>query len=108
MITVSETAKNRILDIWQTDHLTNEHFVRVSVSSGGCSGLTYNMNFDNQAQKGDEQFEDKGIKLVVDAKSLLYLLGTELDFSEGLNGKGFYFNNPNASRTCSCGESFSL
>jgi iron-sulfur cluster assembly protein len=66
------------------------------------------MNFDNQAQKGDEQFEDKGIKLVVDAKSLLYLLGTELDFSEGLNGKGFYFNNPNASRTCSCGESFSL
>jgi iron-sulfur cluster assembly protein len=108
MITVSETAKNRILDIWQTDQLTNEHFVRVSVSSGGCSGLTYNMNFDNQAQKGDEQFEDKGIKLVVDAKSLLYLLGTELDFSEGLNGKGFYFNNPNASRTCSCGESFSL
>jgi len=108
MITVSETAKNRILDIWQSDQLTNEHFVRVSVSSGGCSGLTYNMNFDNQAQKGDEQFEDKGIKLVVDAKSLLYLLGTELDFSEGLNGKGFYFNNPNASRTCSCGESFSL
>lgn len=108
MITVSDTAKNRILDIWKSDNLTADYFVRVSVSSGGCSGLSYNMNFDNQLQNTDEQFEDKGIKLVVDAKSLLYLLGTELDFSEGLNGKGFYFNNPNASRTCSCGESFSL
>lgn len=94
--------------MWLDDHLTPEHFVRVSVTSGGCSGLTYNMNFDNQMKPGDEVFEDKGIKLVVDAKSMLYLLGTTLDFSEGLNGKGFYFNNPNASRTCSCGESFSL
>lgn len=108
MITVSETAKNRIEHIWVQDNLTPNHFVRVSVSSGGCSGLSYNMNFDDELKAGDEHFEDKGVKLVVDAKSLLYLLGTELDFSEGLNGKGFYFNNPNASRTCSCGESFSL
>lgn len=108
MIFISEKAKARVLKIWQDEHLTPEHFVRVSVTSGGCSGLTYNMNFDNQSQPNDEIFEDKGIKLVVDPKSILYLLGTELDFSDGLNGKGFYFNNPNATRTCSCGESFSL
>jgi iron-sulfur cluster assembly protein len=108
MITVSETAKQRLANIWRDDGLSDGHFVRVSVTSGGCSGLTYNMNFDNELKPNDEVFEDKGIKLVVDAKSLLYLLGTELDFSEGLSGKGFYFNNPNAARTCSCGESFSL
>ena len=108
MIFISEKAKARVENMWKEDNLTTEHFVRVSVTSGGCSGLSYNMNFDNVPQKNDEVFEDKGIKLVVDPKSILYLLGTELDFSEGLDGKGFYFNNPNASRTCSCGESFSL
>lgn len=108
MIFISDKAKERVLKIWEEDKLTDQHFVRVSVTSGGCSGLTYNMQFDNQSQPTDEVFEDKGIKLVVDPKSILYLLGTELDFSEGLTGKGFYFNNPNASRTCSCGESFSL
>jgi iron-sulfur cluster assembly protein len=108
MIFISEKAKNRVLNIWQNDGLTPAHFVRVSVNSGGCSGLTYQMSFDDQNKPGDEVFEDKGIKLVVDAKSMLYLLGTTLDFSEGLEGKGFYFDNPNASRTCSCGESFSL
>ena len=108
MIFISDKAKERVLKIWEEDKLTDQHFVRVSVTSGGCSGLTYNMQFDNQSQPTDEVFEDKGIKLVVDPKSILYLLGTELDFSEGLDGKGFYFNNPNASRTCSCGESFSL
>ncbi|MFN8261155.1 MAG: iron-sulfur cluster assembly accessory protein [Chitinophagales bacterium] len=108
MITISEKAKERVLNIWKEDQLSDSHFVRVSVTSGGCSGLTYNMKFDDQQQATDEVFEDKGIKLVVDPKSILYLLGTELDFSEGLDGKGFYFNNPNASRTCSCGESFSL
>ncbi len=108
MITISENAKTRVDQIWQSDHLDESYFVRVSVTSGGCSGLTYNMKFDNTLLANDEVFEDKGIKLVVDPKSILYLLGTELDFSEGLEGKGFYFNNPNASRTCSCGESFSL
>ena len=108
MIFISEKAKERVLTIWEEDKLTPEHFVRVSVTSGGCSGLSYNMHFDNQPKPNDEVFEDKGIKLVVDPKSILYLLGTELDFSEGLNGKGFVFNNPNASRTCGCGESFSL
>ncbi|MCB9034741.1 MAG: iron-sulfur cluster assembly accessory protein [Chitinophagales bacterium] len=108
MIFISDTAKKRVEQIWQQDQLTSDYFVRVSVNSGGCSGLSYDMKFDNENKVGDEIFEDKGIKLVVDAKSLLYLLGTTLDFSEGLDGKGFYFNNPNASRTCSCGESFSL
>ena len=108
MVFVSEDAKKQIAEIKTKEHLGEDYFVRVSVTSGGCSGLTYNMNFDNQSQPNDEIFEDKGIKLVVDPKSILYLLGTELDFSEGLNGKGFYFNNPNAARTCSCGESFSL
>ena len=108
MIFISEKAKERVQNMWKEDNLSGNHFVRVSVTSGGCSGLSYNMKFDDQAQPTDEVFEDKGIKLVVDPKSILYLLGTELDFSEGLDGKGFYFNNPNASRTCSCGESFSL
>ncbi len=108
MIFISDKAKERVLKIWQDDKLTPDYFVRVSVTSGGCSGLTYNMKLDNQSLPTDEVFEDKGIKIIVDPKSILYLLGTELDFSEGLNGKGFYFNNPNASRTCSCGESFSL
>lgn len=108
MIYISEKAKERVLKMWAEDHLSDDHFVRVSVTSGGCSGLTYNMQFDHAARPNDEVFLDKGIKLVVDPKSILYLLGTTLDFSEGLNGKGFYFDNPNASRTCSCGESFSL
>lgn len=108
MIYISDKAKERVLKMWKDDHLSDDHFVRVSVTSGGCSGLTYNMKFDSIQQPTDEEFTDKDIKLVVDPKSILYLLGTTLDFSEGLEGKGFYFNNPNASRTCSCGESFSL
>lgn len=83
-------------------------FVRVGVEGGGCSGLSYKLNFDTQLKENDKVFEDKGLKLVVDKKSFLYLVGTELDFSDGLNGKGFQFHNPNASRTCGCGESFSV
>ena len=83
-------------------------YVRVGVKSGGCSGLQYDLNFDNIISEKDEYFEDNGLKIIVDKKSLFYLLGTELDFSDGLNGKGFQFKNPNANRTCGCGESFSL
>jgi iron-sulfur cluster assembly protein len=108
MIFISDKAKERVLKIVEKDGLTNEHFVRVAVTSGGCSGLSYDMTFDNSIKSDDKIFEDKGIKLVTNARSILYLLGTTLDFSDGLDGKGFYFNNPNASRTCSCGESFSL
>ncbi|MGB4561561.1 MAG: iron-sulfur cluster assembly accessory protein [Schleiferiaceae bacterium] len=83
-------------------------FIRVGVKSGGCSGLSYDMGFVNAPEEGDQLFEDQGVKILVEKKSLLYLLGTTLEYSGGLNGKGFEFNNPNASRTCGCGESFSL
>ena len=88
--------------------LDASHFLRVSVKGGGCSGLSYNLDFDNEEKTGDQFFEDNGIKITLDMKSFLYLAGTELDFTDGLNGKGFNFNNPNASRTCGCGESFSV
>ena len=108
MIFISEKARDRVNRIIEKDGLSTDHFVRVSVTSGGCSGLSYDMSFDNEIHPDDKVFEDNGMKLVTNNKSLLYLLGTTLDFSDGLDGKGFYFNNPNASRTCSCGESFSL
>lgn len=108
MIFISDKAKDRVQRSMREDGLGDDYFVRVSVTSGGCSGLSYQMSFDNEIKNGDEVFEDNGMKLVTDARSILYLLGTTLDFSDGLSGKGFYFENPNASRTCSCGESFSL
>ena len=83
-------------------------YVRVGVKSGGCSGLSYELKFDNNFQEEDKLFEDNQVKILVDKKSLLYLAGTTLEYSGGLNGKGFVFNNPNAQRTCGCGESFSL
>ena len=82
--------------------------VRVGVKSGGCSGLSYELKFDQDALPEDQLFEDNGVRIVVDKKSLLYLVGTTLEYAGGLNGKGFVFNNPNAQRTCGCGESFSL
>jgi len=108
MITVSDNAKDYIDQLMSAQHATQETFVRVGVKSGGCSGLEYKLDFDTVQKEGDQVFEDKGVKVVVDMKSLLYLYGTELDYSGGLNGKGLTFNNPNASRTCSCGESFSV
>jgi iron-sulfur cluster assembly protein len=108
MIQVTENAKKKIGQL-QTDEGQNPNsIVRVSVKGGGCSGLMYDLSFDDQEKEGDEVFEDKGIKILVDKRSMLYLLGTTLDFSDGLNGKGFQFINPNASRTCGCGESFSV
>ncbi len=109
MIYISDKAKSRVSEIMEEQGFSSsEYFVRVSVMSGGCSGLTYKMDFDNVKKPMDQEFEDKGIKLVTDLKSFLYLVNTTLEFSEGLNGKGFYFNNPNASRTCGCGESFGV
>ena len=108
MITVTERAKEKALELMQKDHKPKEAFIRVGVEGGGCSGLTYKLEFDTEPRPEDKVFEDKGIKIVCDKKSFLYLIGTELDFSDGLNGKGFLFQNPNASRTCGCGESFSI
>jgi len=108
MITISESAKTKIDELIVKDGLTKEHFLRVGVKGGGCSGIRYSMEFDHDVKDGDEVFEDRGIKIVCDKKSILYLWGTELDYSDGLNGRGFEWRNPNASRTCGCGESFSL
>jgi iron-sulfur cluster assembly protein len=108
MIFVAESAKERIEEIRSQQALGSDFFVRVSVTSGGCSGLSYQMDFDNQSQPNDQVFEDKGVKVVTDLKSFLYLFNTTLEFSGGLEGKGFYFNNPNAARTCGCGESFAV
>lgn len=108
MITVSENAKKHALDLMRAENHPEGTFIRVGVEGGGCSGLSYKLEFDNQIKEGDQKFEDKGITIVVDRKSFLYLVGTELEYTGGLNGKGFVFNNPNASRTCGCGESFSV
>jgi iron-sulfur cluster assembly protein len=108
MITVTERAKEKALELMQKENKTTGAFIRVGVEGGGCSGLTYKLEFDTMQKPDDKVFEDKGIKIVCDKKSFLYLIGTELDFSDGLNGKGFLFQNPNASRTCGCGESFSV
>ncbi|MBL7817325.1 MAG: iron-sulfur cluster assembly accessory protein [Saprospiraceae bacterium] len=108
MIFVADSAKDKIAEIRNTEHLTTEHFVRVSVVSGGCSGLSYKMDFDNENKPNDQVFEHNGVKVVTDLKSFLYLFNTTLEFSGGLNGKGFVFNNPNAARTCGCGESFAV
>lgn len=107
MIKVSESAKKQAIKLMSEDNLDNA-FIRVGVKGGGCSGLMYELDFDTKLLDSDKVFEDNGIKVVVDKKSMLYLVGTELDFSGGLNGKGFVFSNPNANRTCGCGESFAV
>ncbi|MEN9963594.1 MAG: hypothetical protein RL582_689 [Bacteroidota bacterium] len=109
-IYVSDKAKARVLQLMDEAGINgnSEYFLRVGVVGGGCSGLSYKLDFDNESKPMDQAFEDKGIRIVTDLKSFLYLVNTELDFSDGLNGKGFHFNNPNASRSCGCGESFSV
>lgn len=108
MLFVADSAKEKIQEIKQSEHLSDEFFVRVSVTSGGCSGLSYQMDFDNESKPNDQVFDDNGVRVVTDLKSFLYLCNTTLEFSGGLEGKGFYFNNPNAARTCGCGESFAV
>jgi len=107
MIKVTDTAKATAIRMMAEENKPN-HFIRVGVEGGGCSGLMYQLKFDNIINEDDKEFEDNGIKVVMDKKSVLYLVGTTLDYSGGLNGKGFVFSNPNAARTCGCGESFSL
>ena len=109
-IYISDTAKSKIHQLMKDAGVADDssYFVRVGVVGGGCSGLSYKLDFDNESKPMDQEFEDNGIKVVTDLKSFLYLVNTTLDFSDGLNGKGFYFSNPNASRTCGCGESFAV
>ncbi len=107
MIKVTDIAKKKAIELMKEEGKPNA-FIRVGVDGGGCSGLMYQLTFDTEMNDGDKIIEDNGIKVVVDKKSVLYLVGTTLDYSGGLNGKGFVFNNPNAGRTCGCGESFSL
>lgn len=108
MVFVAESAKEKIMEIRHKENYGEDYFLRVSVTSGGCSGLTYNLDFDNQSRPDDQVFEDNGVRVVTDLKSFLYLFNSTLEFTAGLNGKGFHFNNPNASRTCACGESFAV
>ncbi len=107
-MTVSESAATQISQIREKEGKGSSYGVRVLVVGGGCSGLSYNLEFASNPGEGDYIVPDKGINIYIEKKSLLYVIGTELDFSSGLNGKGFYFNNPNASRTCACGESFAV
>ena len=107
-IYISDKAKSKVKELMKDAGVVDNssYFLRVGVVGGGCSGLSYKLDFDNEQKPMDQVFEDNGVKIVTDLKSFLYLVNTTLDFSDGLNGKGFYFSNPNASRTCGCGESF--
>ncbi|MFZ6050529.1 HesB/IscA family protein [Halocola ammonii] len=108
MIKVDNTAREQVQKLMESENHPQNSFIRVGVEGGGCSGLMYQLKFDTEMGEGDQAFEDNGVKIVVDKKSFLYLVGTELEYSGGLNGKGFVFKNPNANRTCGCGESFSI
>jgi len=107
-ITVSVKAVKEIKKIMEENNIPSDVGLRIGVKGGGCSGLTYVMGFDPDNKEGDSILEQDNIKLVIDGKSLFYLMGTELDFSDGLNGKGFIFNNPNAVKKCGCGDSFGV
>ena len=108
MLFVSDAAREKIQVLMTEQNMAPESFVRVSVEGGGCSGLSYKMDFDKVMKADDQEFEDKGIKLVTDLRSFLYVCNTTLEYTDGLNGKGFHFQNPNATRTCACGESFAV
>ena len=108
MISITDIAKEKLVELRLTEGHAEDAKLRVSVKGGGCSGLMYDLGFDDNVSDSDQVLKDKGFTILVDKKSVLYLAGTVLDFSDGLNGKGFQFVNPNASRTCGCGESFAV
>jgi|TARA_B100000475_G_C14920312_1_gene282935 iron-sulfur cluster assembly protein len=108
MIKVSDNAREQVAKLKRLEEMPLDSFIRVGVKSGGCSGLSYDLSFDTELQDNDQEFEDNDVKVVIEKKSLLYLAGTVLEYEGGLNGKGFSFSNPNASRTCGCGESFAV
>lgn len=108
MLFVADSAKRKLTEIRSAKKMENDYFLRVTITSGGCSGLSYQLDFDNELKERDQVFDDNGTKVVCDLKSFLYLCNSTLEFSEDLDGKGFFFNNPNASRECGCGESFAV
>ena len=108
MFEITDIAKNKLLSLMSEEGLNDNNFVRIGVETGGCSGLSYKLNFDKNLNENDKLIESNGIKVIIDKKSFLYLIGTTLNYFGGLNGKGFVFENPNANRTCGCGESFSV
>lgn len=107
-IRITDKASGEIKRIMNENKIPAGYGLRVGVKGGGCSGMTYSLGFDAETRDGDTIIDSEGVKLFIDGKSLFYLSGTELDFSDGLNGKGFVFNNPNATKTCGCGESFGV
>ena len=107
MVNISDEAKEQLLKL-MSENSEEKKYVRVGVNSGGCSGLSYKLDFDSKISDEDKVFDNNGITLLINKSSYLYIMGTTLSFSGGLNGKGFSFNNPNASRTCGCGESFAV
>ncbi len=108
MFEITDIAKNKLLSLMSEEGFNDNNFVRIGVETGGCSGLSYKLNFDKNINESDKLIENNGIKVIIDKKSFLYLIGTTLNYFGGLNGKGFVFENPNANRTCGCGESFSV
>ncbi len=108
MVHISENAATQISHLKSQDKRQGDLFLRVRVVGGGCSGLSYKLDFDHELKSDDKIFENHGVKVVTDPKSYLHIIGTELDFSGGLNGKGFVFNNPNAKKSCGCGSSFAV
>ena len=106
-ITITDTAKKEVENLRKIENVPEKYNLRISVKGGGCSGLLYELSFDEK-KSGDTVIDDGNIKLLIDGKSLYYLMGTEIDFTSGLNGKGFVFNNPMASKMCGCGNSFGI
>ncbi len=107
MITLTDLAVKEVKRLIEAQNLPESTGLRVGVKGGGCSGLTYSLNFDTNEGENDRIFDSNGVKIVIDSKSFLYLSGTTLDYTDGLNGSGFVFNNPNATQSCGCGSSFS-
>ena len=105
MITLTDKAASKVKEILTSENRETSA-LRLAVKGGGCSGFTYTLNFDENAGETDQVFEDKGVKIFVDAKSFVFLSGTQLDYTDGLTGAGFTFKNPNATRSCGCGSSF--
>ncbi len=107
MIEVTQKAVSKIREIMREEN-KSDSFIRIGIKGGGCSGFTYVLDIDDNKTEGDQLYEYDDVKVIIDSKSVVYLAGTQLDYTDGLNGSGFVFNNPNATKTCGCGNSFAV